>query len=60
MQVLLLICLSFIFLEGALVMLAPDSVKKMIEEIPPGWLRAAGFAELALAVGGWMWFIMIK
>ncbi|MHC4660297.1 MAG: hypothetical protein ACYS8W_01290 [Planctomycetota bacterium] len=60
MKVLLLLCLSFIFLEGALVMSAPEFIKKMIGEIQPGWLRAAGFAELALAAGGWIWFMMIR
>jgi uncharacterized protein YjeT (DUF2065 family) len=60
MKTLLLLCLSFIFLEGALVMLAPEPVKKMIAEIPAGWLRAAGFLELALATCGWVWFMMIK
>jgi len=60
MQILLLICLSFIFLEGALVMLAPDFIKKMMEEVPAGWLRVAGLLELALATGGGMWFIMMR
>ncbi len=60
MKTLLLICLSFIFIEGALVMLAPDFIKKMMEEIPSGWLRAAGLLELALAVTGWVFFMAMN
>lgn len=60
MKVLLLLCLSFIFLEGAVVMFAPELVKKMVEEMPPGWLRAAGLIELALAAAGWAYFMTVR
>ena len=48
-QLILVVVLALMALEGLALLLAPDLVRRAIEDAPPGALRVAGLVELALA-----------
>ena len=50
METLCIILLAFLALEGLIIASMPELVKKLIAEVPRGWLIVCGMIEAGVAI----------